>query len=391
LQFRGGAEFRRIIDWIEVVDDRHLAFYFKEVSPAFFAYSVRWPGIVPKAYVEKVGNEEFAKHPIGAGPFRWMNYQQDVFVKAEAVADHYRKVPSVKTVNFKFAMEPAALMANFKSGKADIVQIPIPSYSQVRDDRKTKVVWSKFCYSRNLVFCDLAFPSDPSPFHDIRVRQALSFAINRREICDKVLHGCAEPYWEILAPYQPGFDPYVKPDPYNPRRAKALLNEAGYPNGFETVFHSGYFGDQVEVRAIAADLAKVGIRAKIDEVEMGAFASDFREKTFRGLVLYPAPFWNGEMHPAQSLQSMISEESPVAYVTTPEADTRWNKLAKLIDEKAIAAEAKELSRIWRKAQIRSCLWTYHQPLGLSPRIRYYRPIPAWMGIGGLEFLELKEE
>lgn len=81
-----------------------------------------------------MGDEEFAKHPIGAGPFRWVDYQQDVFVNAELVEDHYRKVPEVKTVQIRFVFEPATIMAMFKSGEADVVQLPILNIPEVRKD-----------------------------------------------------------------------------------------------------------------------------------------------------------------------------------------------------------------------------------------------------------------
>jgi len=177
-----------------------------------------------------VGDAEFAKHPIGAGPFKWTDYQQDVYVNVEAVEDHYRRVPQVKTLNCKFLTEGSTIIAMFKSGEADVVQIPFWNYPEVRNDPKLRTIWSKFTFGPSLIFYDLAFPSEPSPFHDVRVRRAASYAINRKAICEKVLHGAAEPWGDIFAPYQPGCDPNLKPTPYDPEKAKALLREAGYAN-----------------------------------------------------------------------------------------------------------------------------------------------------------------
>ena len=86
-----------------------------------------------------------------------------------------------------------------------------------------------------LTFADLTFPKDPSPFHDIRVREAASLAIDREGITKKVLFGLSEPYGDFCSPITMGHDKSIKPDPYNPERAKKLLAEAGYPKGFETV------------------------------------------------------------------------------------------------------------------------------------------------------------
>lgn len=93
LKFQRGGLLARSVDRIEVTDDHHLTVYFKLPLPGFLDLCAFYLGIVPKAYVEKVGDEEFAKHPIGAGPFKWVDYQQDVFINVEAVEDHYRKIP----------------------------------------------------------------------------------------------------------------------------------------------------------------------------------------------------------------------------------------------------------------------------------------------------------
>jgi peptide/nickel transport system substrate-binding protein len=391
LKFRLLGPFRQTIDRIEVIDNHHLTIYFKVPFPGLFEYSAQFFGIVPKAYVEKVGDAEFAKHPIGAGPFKWVDYQQDVFIKAEAVADHYRKPPTVKTLEFKFAVDDATLMAMFKAGEADLVQLPLAIYKDVMNDPKLKVVWAKYFAGFPIVFADLAFPNEPSPFHDVRVRRAASYAINRKAICEKVLHGAAEPWGDVFAPYHPGVNLNLKPHPYDPEKAKALLKEAGYPNGFDTTFTSGHpAGDKLDVQAIAADLARVGIKGKIVELEAGTYVRNLREKKLRGIFRGPAPWWTGHSHPGVATESAMSSENFWTYVTTPEIDTAWKKLYTLTDEKAIAAQAKELSRIWHESEIKYMLWTLHQPFGISPRVKSYKPVTGWMQTGLLENLELKD-
>jgi peptide/nickel transport system substrate-binding protein len=390
LKYTRGGELRRNIDRVEVMDDHHLTIYFKSPYPAFFEWSSQHLGIMPKAYVEKVGDEEFAKHPIGAGPFRWVDYQQDVFLNAEAVEDHYRKVPEVKTVQFRFVFEPATIMAMFKAGEADIIQLPIENIPEVKSDPRFRIEWAKFVLGRNLVFCDLAFPNEPSPFHDVRVRRATSYAINRKAIVDNLLHGSAEVWGDIYAPYEPGCNPDLKPHPYDPEKAKALLKEAGYPNGFETTFTYGFLGDKIEVQAMAADLARVGIRSKLVELEPGTYAQNWMGKKFRGLARNSNPWWGGMSHPGVANETGLSSQNAWTYLITPEAEAAWQKLIVLTDEKAIAVQARELSRIWHKSEHRYLLWAFHQPFGIGPRVKSYRPIPGRMQIGALEFLELKD-
>jgi peptide/nickel transport system substrate-binding protein len=276
-----------------------------------------------------------------------------------------------------------------KSGEADVVQLPIANIPEVKNDPRFKVVWAKFVYASSLIFCDLAFPNDPSPFHDIRVRRAVSYAINRKAICDNVLHGSAEIWGDILAPYHPGANPDIKL-PYDPEKAKALLKEAGYPNGFDTALNFGFLGDRLQAQAVAADLAKVGIRAKLVEFEQANYIRNYFEKKYRGLTRHTNPWWGGRTNPGVAIEVGISSKNAWTYFTTPKTEAAWQKLAALTNEKEIAAQAKEVSRLWHESEVRCMLWAMHQPFGLSSRVKSYTPIRGWSLISGLEYLELSD-
>ena len=390
MKYTRGGPLKRAVDKIEVIDEHHVTVYLKSPFPALFDYSTEHLGIVPKAYVEKVGDAEFAKRPIGAGPFKWVDYQQDVFAKVEAVEDHYRKTPNVKTIDFKFAVDDATLMAMLRAGEADVVQLPLTTYVQVKDDPKLKIVWAKYVSAPALGFADLAFPNDPSPFHDVRVRRAVSYAINRKAICEKVLHGSAEPWGDIYAPYNIGVNVDLKPDPYDPEKAKALLKEAGYPDGFETTVTIGHpAGDKIHLQAIASDLNRIGIKTKLIELEGGTYIRHTAEKKIRGIFRTGAPWWAARSHPATAVESAISSKTFWTYYNTPELDAAWEKLLALSDEKAVFAQARELSRIWHESEIKYMIWALHQPFGVSARVKSYTPVSGLMQITALEYLELK--
>jgi peptide/nickel transport system substrate-binding protein len=387
LKFYAGGQIRRIVEKIEVVNDQQLVFHFTEIWAAF-ADRAAGVSIVPKSYTERVGDEEFAMRPIGAGPFRWIKHQQDVYFDIEAIDDHYRKAPFVKTINYKIVAEHPTRMAMLKTGEADMAFVDWASVGEVQKDPKLRIQWSKYTYVRTIFFYDLAFPDKPSPWHDIRVRKALAYAIDREGICKNVLHGSSEPWGDVLAPYHPGYDPNIKPYPYDPERAKQLLKEAGYPNGFETTLTTN-LNTKPETEAVAAILRKVGIIAKLNVPEEGIWARAIMEKKLHGIGSMPGPWWGGFAHPGPSMMQ-LAEGYAWAFVTTPELGAAVKKLNQLMDEKEIIAEARKISKLYQEQMVRVNLWAKHIPYGLGPRIEYWENVPGWMYPSLFEYLKIKD-
>ena len=389
LKFVFGGELRRKVDRVEVVDKHTVIVHNKAPYPALFDRAAKYIGIVPKHYVEKVGDAAYAKNTIGAGPFRFVKYKQDIFYEVEAVRDHYRQVPYVKTVRYTNVQEETTRMAQIKTGEVDIAKLPYATFWELKGDPDIRIVFSKYTYLPTLAYYDLAFPKKSSPFHDIRVRQAASIAINREMICKKVMHGLTIPWGDMLAPYHPGFDPSVKPPPYDPETAKALLKEAGYPNGFETDL-TGDIPVKTEMQAMVHNLKKVGIRIKLSVPEAGILSRLRSEKKLSGLGRHPGPWWAGRWHPASAWSSHFSSKSPWTFFTMPEIDEGLDALAKLTDEKEIAAKAREISKFYREKMIRAPLWVQTVPYGVRKKIKYWEQVPGWVYIAGLEFLKLED-
>jgi peptide/nickel transport system substrate-binding protein len=385
--FIAGGEFRRSIKNIEVIDDYHLVMYVNNPFPSFFDRCAEFFGIVPKDYIEKVGDAEFAKHPIGAGPFRCIEFQQDVYIKAEAVEDHYRKPPEVKTLILKVVPEHSTRLAMLQTGEADIIRVQPEHLSTVKNDSKLRVIMLKYVNCRNITFFDLAFPDDPSPWHDIRVRKAASYAINRKAISEIILQGTAEPWGNLLAPYNLGYDSSVKPFPYDPEKAKKLLSEAGYPNGFDTTFTASTKFKQ-ESEAIVANLNSVGIRAKLKIYEQSVWIREMVEHKLRGIGDHPVPFWAGRSL-AAFLQSTLSSDSKWTYVTSEEAESYLHKINDATDNEIIAATARELSHKYPEWMFRALTWAKHTTYAVGPRIQDWGPIPGRQFVSRFETIKLE--
>jgi len=381
-----GHTFKRRIKDIQIISPQQIRFNMK--TPFWGLLGRLWwgTGIFPKEYRERVGDEEFAKHPIGAGPFKWAgDWKQDVYWVAEAVPNHYRHTPEFKTIKVSFVPENSTRLAILQSGEGDIVSISAQNMPVVRADSKLRIVQNWYTSGSGLIYLDLAFPDEKSPFHDERVRDAVSLAIDRETICKKVFFGAAKPYGYVLTPITLGFEPEMaKGDPYNPEKAKKLLAEAGYANGFDTEYHATA-SQRYYAEAIIANLAEVGIRTKLTMWESGARYNAFRQKKLRGFDTRIS-WYNAERH--SSLYDGYMSTAQQCYHSTPEIETALERAEAALTDEDRATTNRELARIIKKAKIRADLWTWSEIYGLGPKIKYWQPKKGAAPSVSMEYVQL---
>jgi peptide/nickel transport system substrate-binding protein len=365
-----GVDYRKRIKDIEVISPYQARFNLNMPAPDLLP-RFWWDGaIMPKKYREAVGDKGFADKPIGSGPFRWVEYKQDQYYKLESLPEHHRQTPQFKTLKIVYVVDPSTRLAMLKAGEADIIELSGAHIPAVKSDPNLRFFQNKHVFGSGLQYCDLVHPEKPSPFHDIKVRKAVSMAIDRKTICEKILFGAAEPWGEVLCPYNLGFDPSVKPDPYDPEKAKALLAEAGYADGFETELNIRR--DKLIMEAIAANLADVGIKAKLTVFEGGAWYEAHRSKTLTGLKI--GPFWySAEPHPGADIQNSFNTDAPFAYSIDKEIEKMLDdSMAARTDEEA-AEWGRKLSKAIRDKYMRPPLWSQHANYGLSKKIVKWEP------------------
>jgi peptide/nickel transport system substrate-binding protein len=361
-----GFAYRDRIKNIEVLGPYKVRFNLKMPAPDLWK-RLWWNGaIMPKKYREKVGDAGFADKPIGSGPFKWVDYKQDQYFTMEAVPNHHRKTPEFKTLKILFVQDNATRMAMLQAGEADIIVLGGQNIPQVKADPKLKLTQTKHIIGQTLAYADLPFPDEKSPFLDIRVREAASLAIDRKGICDKILFGGSEPYGEVMSPYSMGWDSTVKPEPYNPERAKKLLAEAGYPNGFQTTIDTDS-ANKYWIEAIASNLADVGIKADIKIYEGGAWYDAYRGKKLRGII--PRNSWyDAEQNAGADLEDAYAQEAPWAYVTTKEISDTLKQTMRAVSDKEAADMGRKLSKLVRESRVNMHLWSIHANYGTNQRI-----------------------
>lgn len=223
---------------VDAVNPYLVRIQFKEPFPDFLEYllpgvsSIGW--VVPKKYVEKVGDAGFKRHPIGCGPYKFTEFVAGVKLVGEAFEDFWRRVPHVKRIEFSFTPEPATRLAMVRRGEVDIATLMQGIfYEDAKKDPKIRL-FSPLSATRWLV--DMTSQWNPkSPWSNSKVRKAASLAIDRQTLADVHMPGCKGIGDLGLQGDSNRLE--IPPDPYDPQQAKKLLAEAGYPNGF----HGGIF------------------------------------------------------------------------------------------------------------------------------------------------------
>ena len=239
--------------------------------------------VVPKKYLQQVGDDGFRKHPIGAGPYKFVSNSPGVEIVLEAYTGYWRRVPNVKRLVMKSVPEGTTRVAMLKKGEADIAYaLDGEDAENVRRDPKLQLIPSKHA---SIYWIEFAEQWDPkSPWADKRVRQAAIYALDRQAINEASCLGFCPPT-SIIVPRVMDFALQTPGAPYDMAKAKQLLREAGYPNGLD----AGEFVPTPPFYATAEAavnyLNTAGIRVRIRTMERAAFLAAWREKKLRGLFM----------------------------------------------------------------------------------------------------------
>ena len=274
----------RVAD-VETPDAARVRFKLKQPWPDFMTFygtlatGAGW--VVPKKYVERVGEDGFRKAPVGAGPYRFVSFTPGIELVLEAFDGYWRKSPSVKRLVLRTIPDPSTRLAALKRGEADIAFSMI---GELGDEiRRTPGLTLKAVYPSThwLSFVDQWDPK--SPWHDRRVRLAANMAIDRRAIDQARTSGLSRITFSIIPS---SFDFFSQPPAYafDPAGAKKLLAEAGYAGGFDA---GDYYCDMTSADAAEAMigyLQAVGIRAKLRPLERAAFNKSIADKKLKNLV-----------------------------------------------------------------------------------------------------------
>jgi peptide/nickel transport system substrate-binding protein len=352
---------------VETPDARRIRFQLKDPWPDFLTFYATATGagwIVPKKYVEKVGDDGFKKAPVGAGPYKFVSFNPGVELVLEAFDGYWRKKPSVKRLVFKVIPDETTRLAALKAGEVDIVySVRGELADQLRQTKgltlKPAVVQGTFC----IYFADQW--DEKSPWHDARVRKAASLAIDRKGINEALTLGYSGVTGNSIVPK--GYDFYWQPpDPeYDPAKAKQLLTEAGFAKGFDA---GEYFCDSSYANigeTVVDNLLTIGIRTKLRPIERAAFIKEYSEKKYKNIIQAgPGAFGNA----ATRIEAHLVKGGVFSYGSYPDIEDLYKQQAVEVDHAKREAILFKIQQIMVERTIFAPIWQLAFINGVGPRV-----------------------
>jgi peptide/nickel transport system substrate-binding protein len=221
------------VDRVELVDDLTLNVYTKAPDPILLR-RLTTMSVVPEAYVKRVGDAEFALKPVGSGPFRFKEFVPNDRLVLTGYAEHAFRKPKLRELTIRAVPEASARVNGLLTGEVHLAYfIPNDQYDRIRERGMAAQVTN---FGTSIGFwMDTVRGDSPvdTPLVDKRVRQAINYAVDKESIAKQIFRGLTQPEAQLAQPVTFGYDPSLKPYPYDPAKARALLAEAGYANGFK--------------------------------------------------------------------------------------------------------------------------------------------------------------
>jgi len=353
-----------------------------------------------KPYRDQVGDAGVDRQPIGTGPWKFVEHIRGDRIVYEAVERHWRATPQFKRLVFLKVPEPATRMAMLRAGNADVIETG-GEYAEelkkvgVRTLIMPNVAWVWVILGGQWPAQSTYDPRVPWALPDAerarKVRLALNLAVDKRAIIQQVLGGLGTPAGTVnFYPTDPwATEALVQPYPYDPARARALLAEAGYPNGFEVTMNltawpgRGFLPDVGE--AVATYWEKVGLKVKRRPVDRAVFSADFRKRSYAGVTLaYAGPIIAPE--PWELFVRLAYTKAAASLLG------EYPKLDEFIERLGAEPRYEERVRIMRE-ELGPWLSEYvpavsigstHSIVGVGPQIGDWPLIPGHMGLHNWE-------
>jgi peptide/nickel transport system substrate-binding protein len=340
---------------VEIVDPYRVRFHLHQPWPDFMTFygtmatAAGW--IVPKNYLEQVGDDGFRKHPIGLGPYKFVSHTPGVELVVEAYEGYWRKLPHVKRLTLKSVVDASTRMAMLKKGEIDVAYYLDAAHAEeVKRDPKLRLAFSGGIGSSALNFLEGQW--DPN------------YAIDRQAISEAETLGASIPTGSII-PREFEFALPIEPYPYDPAKAKQLLAEAGYPNGFDAgdLSPSPPFFGRGEM--VANYLGAVGIRTKLRTMERAAFQAAQNAKQLRGLTTVGSARYGNA---ATRIEEAVISSGTFAWGGYPDIDELYRQQDVETDRSKREAILHQIQQLMHERVMFAPIFLFVWPSGIGPRV-----------------------
>ena len=261
------------IEKVVVVNPSTVDFVLKSPDPVLLTKLAGYGAmIVPPKYIKEKGSQFFGMNPVGTGPFKFVEYKPKVSLSLERNATYWGGAPKIDQLVYRFIGEPATQAAELQAGRIDVAnQIPLAMIETIKKDSKLGVVSVD-----GPVALALRYNTQRGIMKDPQVRKALTMAVDRDAIIKTILLGNAKPIASFQGALSFGNDPALKPLPFNPVQAKAMLQKAGVKPGtqIQLDFRGADSNFREVAQAVAGYLQAVGITVSLKPYEINVLLND---------------------------------------------------------------------------------------------------------------------
>lgn len=361
---------------VEVIDDNTVDFHLKAPDPVLLTKLASYGAmIVPPKYIQDKGDDYFNAHPVGTGPFKFVSYEPKVNIQLAANADYWGGAPKLSELEYRFIAEPATAIAELQAGRVDLVippTIPIGMIPTIQGDSKLEIVTSP-----GPTVYALRFNTRDGITKDPRVRKALILGVDRDAIINSVLAGQASPIASFQGKLSFGYDPAMKPLPYDPEQAKALLKEAGVAPGAQVQIDlRGNEATFIEVaQAIAAYLQMIGINATIKPYETNVLLNDIIPAGKTGAMFQQS--WGGWTldYDNTAVAMYHTGEKWNPYDSDPKMDELLASQRSITDRAQREKVLQEIAHYAADRALEMPLYNLNAIFGVSKRVKNFTPVP----------------
>ena len=367
-RYRGAANhtLKEHVAAVDAPDPGHVRFRLTKPWADFMTFYASATGagwIVPKAYLDKVGDEGFKKAPVGAGPYKFVSFTPGVELVLEAFDQYWRKTPRVKRLVFKVIPDESTRLAALKRGEIDIAYSIRGALAEEMQRTpgltlKPAVIQAPFW----LYFADQWDPK--SPWHDRRVRLAANYAIDRQSINQAETLGFSKLTGSIIPN---NFEFFWQPPayPYDPARAKHLLAEAGYPNGFDAgeYYCDASYANVAE--AVINYLQPLGIRMQLRPLERATFFKQYAEKKLKNVILSASGAFGNT---ATRIEAFAATGGIYVYGSYPDIDGLFQEQATELDRTRRGALLQKIQQLMHDKAMFAPIWQLAFLNGVGPRL-----------------------